>query len=195
MRLTLPKGDFQAYLFDLDGTITNSLPLHFQAWNQALAPYGVLMPEELFYAWGGIPVPRTVEMLNERFGTAMPVDLVARAREEAYFESLDQVESHAAVEAIIRQTHGRLPMAVVSGSSRAAIERTLDHLSLRDLFPLIVGAEDCQRGKPDPEPYLTAARRLGVNAGSCLVFEDAEPGIESALKAGMQVVRIPQRPE
>ncbi|RYZ80809.1 MAG: HAD family phosphatase, partial [Proteobacteria bacterium] len=187
MKLTIPSGPFEAYLFDLDGTIANSLPLHFKAWNKALAPHGAAMPEELFYAWGGIPVPRTVEMLNDYFQIALPIDGVAHAREQAYLEMMDEVKSHAAVEAIIRASYRRIPMAVVSGSARASIIKTLTQLKLIEFFTSFVGAEDYAKGKPDPEPFLAGARVLNVDPKKCLAFEDAEPGILSALAAGMQV--------
>lgn len=195
MQLIIPEGRFEAYLFDMDGTIANSLPLHLKAWTKALAPYGQEMPEDLFYAWGGIPVPRTVELLNDHFRMQMPVESVTKAREEAYHELLPLVETHAAVEALIRASHRKIPMAVVSGSSHASIEKTLNRLRIRDLFDGVIGAEDCARGKPHPDPFLAGARLLGVEPRLCLAFEDAEPGIQAALAAGMQVVRIPQRPE
>lgn len=195
MKLEIPEGRFQAYLFDMDGTIANSLPLHFRAWKEALEPHGAVMPEDLFYAWGGIPVPRTVELLNEHLTLKMPVEVVTRAREEAYHALLPGVTSHEAVESLIKQNFRKIPMAVVSGSSRASVEKTLRKLELWTYFDLIVGAEDCRKGKPDPEPFLTAARMLNVAPELCLAFEDAEPGIQSARAAGMQVVRIPQRPD
>lgn len=194
MQLLIPRGAFKAYLFDMDGTIANSLPLHLIAWTSALAPYGIEMPEDLFYAWGGIPVPRTVEMLNEHFKVSMPVEIVTRAREEAYLELLPEVKTHRAVEDLIRESYGKIPMAVVSGSSRASIEKTLRRLEIWKFFDGIIGAEDCRHGKPHPEPFLLGSKLLGVEPGECLAFEDAEPGIQSATAAGMQVVRIPQRP-
>jgi len=194
MILQIPEGRFAAYLFDCDGTIANSLPLHLQAWQTALAPYGASFPEDLFYDWGGIPVPKTVEMLNTHLGLNLPVDVVTLAREQAYLNALDSLVSHAEVEAIIKKQHGKTPMAVVSGSTRSSVEKTLRKLSLWEYFDVIVGAEDVKHGKPNPEPYLTAARLLNVEPEKCLVFEDAEPGVQAALAAGMHYVRIPQRP-
>ena len=192
--LVLPPGPFQAYLFDLDGTVADSMPLHFRAWTTAVEERGGTFPEELFYSWGGIPLPRTVEMLNEKFGyTLVPAKTVQR-KEELYLASLDALEPVAAVLAIIQAEHGRIPFAIVSGSPRASVTRTLTQLGLLDRFELIVGAEDYARGKPDPEPFLTAAERLGIAAQHCLVFEDADAGIASAEAAGMPWVRIPHSP-
>jgi HAD superfamily hydrolase (TIGR01509 family) len=193
MHLDIPNRSFAAYLFDCDGTIADSLPLHYQAWIKALSPWACPFPEDLFYAWGGIPVPKTVEMLNERFLLNMPIQAVSEAREKAYFALLPQIKPHAAVVAQIHAQFGKIPLAVVSGSPRASIERTLNVLGLWDRFQLIVGAEDTARGKPCPDPYLKAAQGLGVCPEDCLVFEDAEPGVQAAIAAGMSYVRVPQR--
>ena len=189
--LTLPPGDFKAYLFDLDGTIADSMPLHYRGWTQAVEEHGGRFPEDLFYAWAGIPLPRTVEMLNERFGLAMPVMDVVRRKESLYLARLADLEAVPDVLAHIHEQHGSIPFAIVSGSPRRSIADTLTQLGLLDLFSVVVGAEDYIRGKPDPEPFLTAAARLGVAPADCLVFEDADAGIASARAAGMQWVRVP----
>ena len=188
--LRIPDGPFAAYLFDLDGTVADSMPLHFRAWTRAVEDNGGTFPVELFYAWGGIPLHRTVEMLNERFGYGMdPVKVVAE-KEAMYLAMLPELKPVASVLAYLQAEHGRVPFAIVSGSPRASIEATLTRLGLVEYFPLIVGAEDYRQGKPHPEPFLTAAARLGVAAGDCLVFEDADAGIASATAAGMRWVRI-----
>jgi HAD superfamily hydrolase (TIGR01509 family) len=191
--LELPAGDFKAYLFDLDGTIADSMPLHYLGWTQAVGEYGGQFPEELFYAWAGIPLPRTVEMLNERFGLNMPVADVVQRKETLYFSRLSDLKPVASVLHHIHSQRGIIPFAIVSGSPRASIVETLSHLDLLELFPVLVGAEDYSRGKPDPEPFLTAAARLGVAPTDCLVFEDAESGIAAAKAAGMQWVKVPAR--
>ncbi len=193
--LTLPQGNFRAYLFDLDGTVADSMPMHFRSWTEAVEEQGFAFPEELFYAWGGIPLPKTVEMLNERFGYSMVPEEIARRKEELYLAMLPGIQPIASVLAHIEADHGRIPFAIVSGSPRVSIEKTLELLGLRDRFDLLVGAEDYTRGKPDPQPFLTAAERLGVAAKDCLVFEDADAGIASAEAAGMAWVRIPHSHE
>ena len=189
--LALPPGPHSAYLFDLDGTVADSMPLHFVAWSQAIAEHGGQFPEPLFYQMGGIPLLRTVELLNERFGTAMDPATVVHRKESLYLEMLDQLKPVASVLAIIYECAGKIPFAIVSGSPRVSIYSTLTKLNLIDYFPVIVGAEDYLQGKPNPEPFLKAATLLGVPPETCLVFEDAEAGIASAQAAGMQYVRIP----
>jgi len=191
-RLELPPGPFDAYLFDCDGTIADSMPLHYEAWNIALAEWGGHFPRELFYAWAGMPLPRTIEMLNERFGLSMPVDKILARKEEQYKAQLPRLRPVRCVLHHIEAMHGKVPFAVVSGSPRNSIHSTLSTLGLSMHFPVIVGAEDYARGKPHPEPFLTAAKALGVRPEKCLVFEDAQLGIESARAAGMAWVKVPE---
>jgi HAD superfamily hydrolase (TIGR01509 family) len=189
--LKLPAGHFSAYLFDLDGTIADSMPLHYRSWTLAVEEHGGRFPEDMFYTLGGVTLSRTVEILNERLGYSMPPAEVARRKEVLYLGMLAEVKSVAAVQAVIERERGRIQFAVVSGSPRESIVRTLDVLGLLDAFPVIVGAEDYAHGKPDPEPFLTAAARLAVEPAECLVFEDADAGIASAEAAGMAWVRVP----
>jgi HAD superfamily hydrolase (TIGR01509 family) len=170
LNLLIPPGPFGAYLFDCDGTIADSMPLHFIAWQEALAPYGASFPKDLFYAWAGIPVPKTVEMISAKFGIPLPPATVTEAREAAYLRRLPEIKPVAAVKEEILRNAGKLPMAVVSGSPRESVERTLGFLGLRDYFPVIVGGGDTPRGKPHPDPFLRAARELGAEPARCLVL-------------------------
>jgi beta-phosphoglucomutase-like phosphatase (HAD superfamily) len=194
MSLTLPPGNFQAYLFDCDGTIADTMPLHHKAWLKALSEWNCDFPKDLFYAWAGIPIIKTVEMLNEKFSLSIPPQEAARRREEAYFEFLPTIQAIADVEHHIHLQYNRIPMAVVSGSPKRSVIKTLEVLGLIDRFQAIVAEGDYQNGKPHPEPFLLAAKLLNVSPENCLVFEDAELGIKSAKAAGMQWVRVPQGP-
>jgi HAD superfamily hydrolase (TIGR01509 family) len=193
MTLTLPEGDFKAFLFDCDGTIVDSMPLHFVAWSQALAEYGCTsFTEELFYAWGGLPVGAVVSRLNAQDGLSIPIDEFAHRKESLYYERIHQLQPVPEVLEHIRASHGKIPFAVVSGSTRDSVTRSLEALGILNLFDTLVCAGDYTHGKPDPEPFLLAAHRLGVAPADCLVFEDAEPGIQSATAAGMASVRVAQ---
>ncbi len=189
--LTIPTGSFSAYLFDLDGTIADSMPLHYIAWTKAINEAGGHFPEDLFYAMGGLPLVTVVERLNEKFGYTMNPAKVVERKESLYLAMLDQLHPIASVVAHIERAYGSIPFAVVSGSPRDTILRSLTALGLLDRFPVIVGSEDYIHGKPNPEPFLTAARLLGVAPADCLVFEDAQLGIDAAEAAGMKWVRVP----
>ena len=192
MKLKLPDGPFKAYLFDCDGTIVDSMPLHYVAWKRVLGEWNCEFAEELFYAWGGMPVAEIIATLNQRHGLAMPVEEIARRKEQLYFDILPELKAVPEVLEHIEFSHGHIPFAVVSGSTRDSVTRSLKALGILDRFDTLVCAGDYARSKPDPEPFLLAAERLGVAPEDCLVFEDTEMGIEAATAAGMASVKIAQ---
>jgi HAD superfamily hydrolase (TIGR01509 family) len=192
LRLKLPEGPFKAYLFDCDGTIADSMPLHYVAWRRALGEHGCKFPEELFYAWGGMPTVQIVETLSAQQGLALNAKEVAHRKEMLYFELLPQLQAVPEVLEHIELSHGRIPFAVVSGGSRESVTNSLRTLGLLDKFETLVCAEDYTKSKPDPEPFLVAAERLGVAPADCLVFEDTAMGIEAATAADMASVKVLQ---
>ena len=191
MLLPLPPGDFQAYLFDCDGTITDSMPVHYRAWLDTLSEWGCDFPEEQFYAWGGRPVIDIVAELNARHGLDMPVAAVAERQESLFRAGLGTMRAVPGVLAHIHEAYRRVPFAVVSGSTRETVVDSLEALGLLEHFPVLVCAGDYAKPKPDPEAYLTGARLLGVDPSRCLVFEDTELGVRAAEAAGMAFVRVP----
>jgi HAD superfamily hydrolase (TIGR01509 family) len=191
MKLTLPAGPFRAYLFDCDGTIADSMPLHYIAWKKALGEWGCTFDEELFYAWGGKPAVEIITDLNRMQGLNMPAEALAEHKENLYFALLPQLKPIPEVLELIHAEHGRIPFAVVSGGRRDSVTNSLTTLGLMDKFETIVGAEDYKNSKPAPDAYLIAATRLGVAPKDCLVFEDTDMGIQSATAAGMASVKIP----
>jgi HAD superfamily hydrolase (TIGR01509 family) len=191
MKLQLPAGTFKAYLFDCDGTIADSMPLHYVAWNQALSEWGCDFKEDLFYAWGGMPVTEIIATLNRQHGLNMPVKELSLRKERLYFEVLPQLKAVPEVLEHIEISHGQIPFAVVSGSTRDSVTASLETLKILDRFDTLVCAGDYQKSKPDPEPFLMAAERLGVAPEHCLVFEDTDMGIQAATAAGMASVKVP----
>ena len=191
MKLRLPIGSFGAYLFDCDGTIADSMPLHYIAWKKALAEWNCTFDEQLFYALGGTPVAEIVSMLNKKYGLSMPVESVSSRKENLYMELLPQLRAVPEVVEQIDAQHGRIPFAVVSGSTRESVIASLNSLKLLDRFGAMVCAGDYKKSKPDPECFLLAACKLGVAPESCLVFEDTDMGIQAATAAGMASVKIP----
>lgn len=191
MKLQLPPGTFRAYLFDCDGTVVDSMPLHYIAWKKALDEWNCPFDEELFYAWGGRPVTEIIAALNHRHGLTMPVEATAVRKESHYFHLLPQLKPVPEVLEHIHHQHRRIPFAVVSGSNRESVFKSLTTTNLLDKFDTIVTSEDYENSKPAPDAFLLAAERLGVAPADCLVFEDAEIGIQAATAAGMASVRVP----
>ena len=191
MKLKLPPGTFKAYLFDCDGTIADSMPLHYVAWSKALSEWNCEFSEDTFYAWGGMPVAEIISTLNANHGLNMPVEDVAKRKEQLYYEILPQLQgrprsagahrSQSWPDSLRRRfrKHPRFSDRIAGG---AQDPRPLRHPRLRRRL---------RRSKPDPEPFLIAAERLGKTPADCLVFEDTEMGIQAATAAGMASVRVP----
>ncbi len=192
MTLPLPEGSFKAYLFDCDGTIVDSMPLHYKAWRHILDPHDCPFPEEQFYAWGGKPIREILDTLNRLHGLSMPIETLASTKEQHYFKSLHELEAVPEVLEHIEAAHGTVPFAVVSGSARESVVRSLETLGLLDRFDTLICAGDYTHAKPHPEPFLIAAERLGVAPEDCVVFEDTDMGVDAARAAGMAWVRVPQ---
>lgn len=192
MNLTIPAGTFHAYLFDCDGTIVDSMPLHYNAWKTALSEWNCPFPEEIFYSWGGRPVREIIKALNQEHGLSMPIDELATRKEALYHEQLPQLQAIPEVVEHIEKQYGRIPLAVSSGSRRNSVVSSLNTVHLLDRFETLVCAEDYQNGKPAPDCFLLAAEKLRVLPQNCLVFEDTDMGVEAAIAAGMAWVRVPQ---
>jgi HAD superfamily hydrolase (TIGR01509 family) len=191
MKLKLPEGSFQAYLFDCDGTIADSMPLHYRAWKRALGEWNCDFEEKRFYEWGGMPIAEIIATLNREHGLQMPVPKVAERKENLYYELLHELTAVPEVLEHIEDGHGRIPFAVVSGSTRESVIASLTALNLLDRFDALVCAGDYKKSKPDPEPFLLAAQNLSVPPKHCLVFEDTDMGVQAARAAGMAWVKVP----
>jgi len=191
--LQLPERDFDAYIFDCDGTLADTMGLHYEAWKMALEPHGADLPEDLYYQWGGRPTREIVEALNEMQGLFMDPEAIVHIKEEFYYRLLPSVKPIEEVVEIARSLHGKKPIAVASGGGKKSVHSTLEGLGLIHLFDTIVTSEDYKNGKPAPDPYLEAAQRLGVAPQNCLVFEDTETGRQSAEAAGMECVMVDSR--
>lgn len=182
--------DCAALIFDCDGTLVNSMPLHFAAWKNTLGRYGFVLTEERFYALAGQPTWRLVEMLATEHGATVDTHAVAREKEADFVRQIHLVQAIEPIVEIARRYVGHKQMAVASGGWRDITRMQLTQIGIVDWFETIVTAEDTERHKPDPDVFLEAARRLGVPPADCLVYEDADLGIEAARRAGMRCIDI-----
>ena len=183
--MVLIPSHIRGLIFDCDGTLADTMPLHYRAWVAALGEHQVEFPEALFYELGGVTTPGIVQILNDRYGHQMPVQETADRKDRLYEEFIPQVLAIDPVVALVHEYQGKMPMAVASGGGRAIVLRTLKTIKLLDCFAAIVTADDVKHGKPAPDIFLESARRLGLAAEACFVFEDAEPGFAAARAAGM----------
>ncbi|MDA7656767.1 HAD family phosphatase [bacterium] len=191
--MKIPKLDYKALIFDLDGTLVNSMPEHFKAWCKALEDQGQpgVFPEDVFYAMGGRPTRDIVEVINGEQGLRLDADQVASSKKRHYLKNLSLVELIPSVAKIAEENRGKVPLAVASGSSREVVEKTLQVLGISDWFDEVVSSNEVPNGKPAPDVFLEAASRIGIAPEDCVVFEDARSGIIAARAAGMEVVVVP----
>lgn len=192
MTLTLPTGEFDAFLFDCDGTLVDSMPLHHRAWSQSFRENRASFEFtwELFMSRAGMGLHETVVALNEQFGDSLdPVSVVAR-QHVLFRAGIPSVLPVVPVVEAARAAFGIKPMAVCSGGEGEIVRAELAAIGALEWFGAIVCREDVARGKPAPDGFLECARRLGVQPSRCLVFEDGILGVEAARNAGMQVVLV-----
>ena len=179
-----------ALLFDCDGTLADTMPAHYRAWLTVTALYGIAFDEERFYALGGRPTRDILARLSAEAGVDVDVDQAAKLKEAGFLDKLEGIQPIDPVVEVVRRCRGRIPMAVVTGGYQAVCRRILDRVGITDAFATIVASEDTERHKPDPDPFLEAARRLGARPERCVVWEDSGLGIEAARRAGMDWVDV-----
>jgi beta-phosphoglucomutase-like phosphatase (HAD superfamily) len=172
-------------IFDCDGTLADTMALHYAAWEETFAALGLACPLEFLIRHNGKPTDRIVAQYNAEFGQRLDIERFAIDKERRAQARLDRARPLEPVAAVARRYHGFLPMAVVSGGTRANVERTLRAIGLCELFPVVLTADDGLPPKPAPDLLLEAARRLDVDPRDCQVFEDADAGLEAARRAGM----------
>ena len=195
MGMQLPPGEFDGFIFDCDGTLADTMPLHYEAWCQAFRDVGATFyfEEDDFYDMGGLSTRMVVEEMNRKHDTNLDVPALVHHKEELFLRRLPSVAPIPEVVNFARDAAARgRPMAVASGGLPHVVNCTLEFIGIRALFPHVLTPVDVARGKPAPDLFLLAAERMGVPPGRCLVFEDGRPGIEAAHAAGMACVVVPR---
>jgi beta-phosphoglucomutase-like phosphatase (HAD superfamily) len=180
-------------IFDCDGTLADTMPLHYLAWREILDQYttpGLYFPETQFYDWGGVSAKEILERLNAAHGLTLDVAAITHEKEMSYRTRIPTLQGIAPVISEVIRFYGVIPMAVVSGGMRALVAESLDVLGIKEKFVAIIGSEDVTRSKPGPEGMLQAAQIMGVAPDRCVVYEDAGMGILAAHRAGMKCVNI-----
>lgn len=178
-----PKA--RGLIFDIDGTISDTMPIHLIAYQQTAAEYGFEITSELFYSMSGIPAYQTSILLKEKFGLDFDPQEFADKKEHHFLQNIAQAQGIQPVIKIIKAYAGKLPMACGTGGTRFYADKTLTLVGVRNYFEHIVTAEDVVNHKPHPDTFLKAAELIGVEPEFCQVFEDSPLGIQAAEAAGM----------
>jgi beta-phosphoglucomutase family hydrolase len=180
----------QGLIFDCDGTLADTMPLHWRAWQMITRRHDLYFPEDRFYALGGVPSRDILKILAEEQGRSLDHIAVAHEKENAYLPLMEEIEPIHVVVQVARSNFGKIPMAVASGGTQSIITRVLEHLNIRQYFNAVVTSEMVKKQKPAPDIFLEAARRIGVDPKACRAYEDTELGLQAIRAAGMDAVDV-----
>ncbi len=184
------QNDYDGLIFDMDGTLADTMPTHFIAWSKTFKKYGIDFSEDRFYALGGVPAEAIITMLAKEQGQTIDAVAAAIEKEKLFEFLLGEVQPVKEVKAIAQRYRELLPMAVATGSPMWVAEKILTALGMRDWFGAVVTADCIKNPKPAPDIYEKAARLIGVDPQRCHAFEDTELGMQAASSAGMAVINI-----
>ena len=180
----------EGLIFDCDGTLVDTMPIHFKAWNITTKKYGLIFPEDRFYALGGVSPFEVLRILSSEQGIKINFEAVTREKESLYMQLISEAKEIPEVMKIVRANYGKKPMAVASGGTSETVVGILNHCSIQQYFDIIVTSEDVENPKPAPDTFLEAARRMNVAPEKCQAYEDADMGIKAIIAAGMKAVDI-----
>jgi len=187
----LAKGDFEAFLYDCDGTLADNMQAHKDTYVKVASNFGVQIDPEIVDEFAGLPIPLVVEEINKRYKVNLdPIEFEKLKSDLFYNEFIEKTKPISYVVAHLKANAGKTKIGVVSGGSRRMIQKTLEVLGIASQVEVLVCAGETERGKPYPDPFIAAAEKLGVAPINCLVFEDGDPGVKAAEAAGMKWIRI-----
>jgi beta-phosphoglucomutase family hydrolase len=190
MKFPEVKPGVKAIIFDLDGTLADSIPLHIEAWHAACSTFNYKFDERVLYELTGMPTRVFAEYIKKDSGCNLSVDEIMRLKQQHFYKFVDTVKPHKKVADFAKKYYGKLPMSVGTGGGKKSSKLILDAIGMSSMFDIVVTAEDVTRHKPEPETFLKCAELMGVEPRYCQVFEDGEKGMEAARKAGMTVVDV-----
>ncbi len=183
-------ADVRGLIFDCDGTLVDTMPLHYLAWRRALEAVKIQFPEDRFYSFAGAPTRTIIEILSKEQHIACDAQAVAEAKEHLYVESLQKLDPIHSVIAIATREKGRRKLAVASGGWKRVVKASLAVVGIDEMFDALVGADDVTHGKPSPDIFLRAAELIGLTPDQCVVYEDGDMGFLAAKAAGMRVIDV-----
>ncbi|WP_461788367.1 HAD family hydrolase [Pedobacter sp.] len=181
---------YDAFLYDCDGTLADNMLAHKLAYEEVAARYGVALDHEMVDEFAGVPTALFAKEITKRYGVDLPDSFAAEKSQIFIDKYIEQTQPISYVAEHLKNHVGKVKIAVVSGGSRKTVTKTLTVLGLIDLIDVMVCAGETEKGKPAPDPFLAAAEALGVNPKKCIVFEDAALGVQGAIAAGMDWVRV-----
>lgn len=181
---------YAGLIFDCDGTLTDSMPLHYIAWRDTMAIHGIEFTESRFYQMGGMPTEKIIEVLGKEQNVKVNPHVAGPEKEQAFVDLIDRLQPIPEVLHVAATHRGRCALSVASGGIRPVIDHQLTIIGAIDWFPVVVTSEDTTLHKPEPDVFLLAAQKMNVAPKDCLVFEDSPLGLEAARRAGMDCIDV-----
>jgi beta-phosphoglucomutase family hydrolase len=180
----------RALIFDLDGTLSNSLPVHMRTWNKVGEVYGFKFDPQIMLEMTGRATIEFARRVVEQYGLSADPEEIVKLKQQSFWDLAGLLEPVNEIVSLVKEYSGKLPLAVGTGASRKSTEVQLKELGIAAYFDAIVTADDVTRHKPNPDTFLKCAELLGVEPAKCQVFEDGDLGIEAAKTAGMIVTDV-----
>jgi len=187
---SLINQNIEALIFDCDGTLVDSMPLHMKAWEIALNLFNAAYIEDYLNSLKGMKETEIIEMYNEKYKTHLNPKEIVSKKHQFFMENIKSVKPLKSIVKIAKKYFGKLPLAVVSGSVRNIVHGELEVVGIFHLFNIILTANDSFKPKPSPDIFLESTKNLNVVPDNCLVFEDGDPGLEAAASAGMKYLDV-----
>ncbi|MEP4892037.1 MAG: beta-phosphoglucomutase family hydrolase [Aliiglaciecola sp.] len=186
----LDLSQYKGIVFDMDGTIIDSMGSHAKAWQQTCESFGIPYDKEYIHSLGGVPTREIAKLLNEKYGLNCDLDSVAKKKRDAWLALDDNLTLITDTFDVMKKYQGKLKMAVGTGSERTNAIRMLTETGLLERLETVVTSTDVTHGKPHGETFLTAAKNMGLSAQECVVFEDTKIGKQAADNAGMDCIMV-----
>ncbi|MFA5326802.1 MAG: HAD-IA family hydrolase [Prolixibacteraceae bacterium] len=180
----------KALIFDLDGTLSDSLPVHLASWHAVCYKLKCSFNERIMVEMTGAPTNLFAErIIREQNLNIEPEELVSM-KQEQFWKNINRIKPHDAVVDLMKKAYGRIPMAIGTGAGRTSAMLQLKELKIEHFFDAVVTADDVNRHKPEPETFLKCAELMGIDPQFCQVFEDGELGMTAAKTAGMLLTDV-----
>ena len=190
MKIKIDENKVRGLIFDCDGTLVDSMPLHFQSWEFAFDQVNAVFRRDFFLTVSGMKETDVIHLYNKTFNNSLDADEIVRIKHDHFSGHIHKVLPFDKIVDVAAGYLGRLPLAVVSGSPESIVHGELDVLNIRHFFGIILTASDPFTPKPAPDLFLEAARRMNISPENCLVFEDGDSGLIAAERAGMQSIDV-----
>lgn len=188
--IDLTSYRFSALIFDCDGTLAHTAPLHYRAMQAALRDQGQEITQDWYKARVGLSRSKLFSDFQETHNVSVDIQTACRKSQDVFKEIVAEARPIPEVVSVAKHYFGQVPLAVASGGERDLVQATLNVIGICDLFKLMVTISEINTGKPEPDIFLETACQLQINPADCLVFEDSKEGIEAARRAGMQVIDV-----